>query len=60
MASNTIFPVSPWVIASTAALSGIKKGKENRLTSGTWVDQLIVEPTAISIKPLRIAENSRV
>src|SRR5699024_4581873 len=60
IALNTISPALPVVMASTAALSGIRKGRENRLTSGTWGDQLMVEPTAMSISPLRMAENSRV
>src|SRR5690625_5180418 len=60
IASKTISPALPLVMASTAASSGIKKGREKRLASGTCGDQLMVEPTAISIIPLRIAENSRV
>src|SRR5690625_4141747 len=59
MASNTISPALPFVIASTAASSGIKNGKENKLASGTCGDQLLVEPTAISMMPLRIDDNSR-
>ena len=53
-------PISPWVNASTAAKSGIRKGSENRLSSLICGDQLMVEPIAMSITPWRIAENSRV
>ena len=60
MALNTISPALPPVMASTALVSGIRNGSEKRLSSGTCGDQLMVEPTAMSINPERIAENSRV
>lgn len=60
MASKTSSPAAPPVTASTASASGMKKGSEKRLSSGTWGDQLMVEPTAASISPERMAENSRV
>jgi len=53
-------PTSPCVSASSPAWSRARKGRENRLSSLTCGDQLIVEPTATSITPWRIAENSRV
>jgi hypothetical protein len=39
--------------------SGTKKGIENRLSWGTWADQLMVDPTARSMMPWRSAVNSR-
>jgi hypothetical protein len=47
-------------MASIALWSGMRKGSENRLSSATWGDQLMVEPTAMSITPWRMAVNSLV
>ena len=53
-------PTSPCVSASRPAWSWVKNGSENRFSSLTCGDQLMVEPTAMSITPWRIALNSRV
>ena len=60
MALKTVSPAGPWVMASVSALSATRNGSENRFSSGTWGDQLMVEPTAMSIRPERMAENSLV
>ncbi len=51
---------SPPVMASIALWSGMRKGRENRFSSATWGDQLMVEPSAMSITPWRMAVNSLV
>ena len=53
-------PTSLPVMASRPAWSCERKGNENRFSSFTCGDQLMVEPMAISITPWRMAENSRV
>ena len=60
MISNSFLPASPCVMASIALWSGIRNGSENRLSSATCGDQLMVEPTAMSMTPWRIAVNSLV
>ena len=53
-------PTSPLISASSPLASGVRNGRENRLSCLTCGDQLIDEPMARSMTPCRIAENSRV
>ena len=60
MISKSFFPASLVVMASIDLWSGIRNGSEKRFSSTTCGDQLIVEPTAMSITPWRMAVNSLV
>jgi hypothetical protein len=57
---NSSCPISPRMIASKPRLSCSRKGREKRFISRTCGEMLMVENTAKSTTPWRIATSSRV